>query len=68
MKGALMRVRIGSVRGGYTLLELMIVMVISAALLMMAIPSFTRVSASQNARNARDAVVWMAARARSRAI
>ena len=63
-----MRMRTGSVRGGYTLLELLIVMVIGAALLMMAIPSFTRVSAGQNARNARDAVVWMSARARSRAI
>lgn len=63
-----MRMRVGSVRGGFTLLELLIVMVIGAALLTMAIPNFTRVSAGQNARNARDAVVWMSARARSRAI
>jgi prepilin-type N-terminal cleavage/methylation domain-containing protein len=63
-----MRMKTESLRKGYTLIELLIVMVIGAALLTMAIPSFTRVSAGQNARNARDAVVWMSARARSRAI
>ena len=68
MDGALRRIRTGSVRGGYTLVELLIVILIGAALLMMAIPNFARVTAGQNARNARDAVVWMSARARSRAI
>jgi type IV fimbrial biogenesis protein FimT len=63
-----MRPGIGSARGGYTLIELLLVMIIGAVLLSMAIPSFTRMTAGQNARNARDAVVWMAARARSRAI
>lgn len=63
-----MRRRIGSARGGFTLVELLLVMIIGAVLLSMAIPSFTRVAAGQNARNARDAVVWMGARARSRAI
>ncbi|HEY0306267.1 MAG TPA: GspH/FimT family pseudopilin [Longimicrobiales bacterium] len=60
--------RTGSVRGGFTLIELVIVMIIGAVLLSMAIPSFTRMASGQNARNARDAVVWMSARARSRAI
>jgi prepilin-type N-terminal cleavage/methylation domain-containing protein len=68
MKGAWMRNRIGTARGGFTLVELLLVIIIGAVLLSMAIPSFTRVSAGQNARNARDAVVWMGARARSRAI
>ena len=63
-----MRKRIGSARGGYTLVELLMVIIIGAVLLSMAIPSFTRITAGQNARNARDAVVWMGARARSRAI
>jgi prepilin-type N-terminal cleavage/methylation domain-containing protein len=68
MDGALMRMRTGSVRGGFTLIELVIVMIIGAVLLSMAIPSFTRMASGQNARNARDAIVWMSARARSRAI
>ncbi len=68
MEGAVSRSRSGSVRGGFTLIELLMVMIIGAVLLSMAIPSFTRVSAGQNARNARDAFVWMGSRARSRAI
>lgn len=67
MHGALRRKRNGS-RGGYTLVELVLVMIIGAILMMMAIPSFSRMTAGQNARNARDAVVWMGARARARAI
>ena len=67
-KSALMRITTDSVRGGYTLVELLLVIIIGTILLMMAIPNFTRVSAGQNVRNARDAMVWMSARARSRAI
>ena len=63
-----MRIRTGPVRGGFTLIELVLVIVIGAVLMTMAIPSFTRMSSGQNARNARDAVIWMSARARSRAI
>ncbi len=66
--GALTRKTTGSVRQGFTLVELLLVIIIGAILLMMAIPSFTRVTAGQNARNARDQLVWMSARARSRAI
>lgn len=62
------RTRFGSARAGFTLIELLIVIVISGALMMMAIPSFNQVTASRNAQNARDATVWMASRARSRAI
>jgi prepilin-type N-terminal cleavage/methylation domain-containing protein len=65
---ALMRTRIGSARAGFTLIELLIVIMISGTLMMIAIPSFSRVTAARNAQNARDAVVWMASRARSRAI
>lgn len=55
-------------RGGYTLIELMIVMVIAATLMTFAVPGFTRMIRAKNAQNARDDLVWMAARARSRAI
>ena len=63
-----MRMTTGSVRKGFTLVELLLVIIIGAIMMMMAIPSFTRVTAGQNARNARDQLVWMSARARSRAI
>ncbi len=66
--GALKSERTGFARGGYTLIELLLVIVIGAILLTMTVPSFARVASGQNARNARDAAVWMAARARSRAI
>ncbi len=68
MSGALERIRTGPLRGGFTLIELVIVILIGAALMTIAIPSFTRLTTGQNARNARDAMVWMSARARSRAI
>ena len=58
----------GSARAGFTLIELMIVMIIAAVLMTYAIPSFTRMTKSRNAQNARDALVWMGTRARSRAI
>jgi prepilin-type N-terminal cleavage/methylation domain-containing protein len=66
--GALTRTTTGPVRKGFTLVELLLVIIIGAIMLMMAIPSFNRVTAGQNARNARDQLVWMAARARSRSI
>jgi prepilin-type N-terminal cleavage/methylation domain-containing protein len=62
------RLEFGSARAGFTLVELLIVIVIGAALMSYAIPSFTRMSSSRNAQNARDALVWMGSRARSRAI
>lgn len=55
-------------RRGFTLVELLIVMIIGAALMTMAIPSFTRLMNARNAQNARDALVWMANRARARAV
>jgi prepilin-type N-terminal cleavage/methylation domain-containing protein len=68
MNRALQRSRICSARGGFTLIEMLIVIVISGALLMIAIPSFTKATKGRNAQNARDALVWMGARARGRAI
>lgn len=53
---------------GYTLIELLIVMVIAATLMTMAVPQFTRMLQAKNAQNARDNLVWMAARARARAV
>ena len=55
-------------RDGYTLIELLIVMIIAGILLSYAIPSFTRMSNGTNARNARDRMVWMANRARNIAL
>ena len=68
MGRAMERKRKSSARAGFTLIELMIVLVIGAALMSYAIPSFTRMTKSRNAQNARDALVWMGTRARSRAI
>jgi prepilin-type N-terminal cleavage/methylation domain-containing protein len=63
-----MRKRTGTARDGYTLVELLLVIIIGAVLLSMAIPAYNGLTTGQNARNARDAVVWMGARARARAI
>src|SRR5690349_2572486 len=68
MNRATTRIRVCAARAGFALIGLLIVIVISGALMMMAIPSFNRVTAGRNAQNARDATVWMASRARSRAI
>jgi prepilin-type N-terminal cleavage/methylation domain-containing protein len=55
-------------RDGFTLVELLIVMIIAGILLSYAVPSFMRMTASQNAQNARDRMAWMANRARSIAL
>jgi prepilin-type N-terminal cleavage/methylation domain-containing protein len=68
MNRALQRPRTRSAREGFTLIEMLIVMIIFGALLTFAIPSFTRMSKGRSAQNARDALVWMGARARARAI
>lgn len=68
MNRAMTRNWIATPRAGFTLVELLIVMTIGAALMSIAIPSFTRLTTARGAQNARDAVVWMGSRARSRAI
>lgn len=65
---ALNRPDIARNRDGFTLVELLIVMIIAGILLSYAVPSFMRMTASQNAQNARDRMVWMANRARSIAL
>lgn len=55
-------------RGGYTLVELIVVLIIGVILTKQAVPGFTRMIRAKNAQNARDQLVWMAQRARSRAI
>lgn len=53
---------------GFTLVELLIALIIFGILLGFAIPAFNRMTRSRNVQNARDALVWMAARTRARAI
>lgn len=55
-------------RAGFSLVELMLVLVIGAIMMTMAVPGFTRMANARNAQNARDNLVWMAARARAKAI
>ena len=55
-------------RGGYTLVELLVTMLIAAIVMSVAVPQFTTMMQRRNAQNARDDFVWMAVRARARAI
>jgi prepilin-type N-terminal cleavage/methylation domain-containing protein len=55
-------------RGGFTLIELVIVMTISGIIMTYAIPRFQGMRATRTARNSRDVFVWLAQRARARAI
>ena len=62
------RPKIANRRAGFTLVEVLLVLIIGGILLGYAIPAFTNLTQRRNAQNARDAVIWMAARARARAI
>ncbi|MGQ0561154.1 MAG: pilus assembly FimT family protein [Gemmatimonadota bacterium] len=55
-------------RAGFTLLELLIVLSIAGVLLTITLPRFGQMQARQQIANARDAYVWLAARARSLAV
>ena len=59
---------IDSRKGGFTLIELMVVIVIAGIIMLVAIPKFQGTRATRVARNARDVFVWNAQRARARAI
>lgn len=51
-------------RNGFTMIEVIIVLAVSAILMSIAVPQIGRVQAQRAARNARDAFVWLANRAR----
>jgi prepilin-type N-terminal cleavage/methylation domain-containing protein len=53
---------------GFTLMELVIVLLIGSVLAGIAVPGFARLRERRAAMNARDAYVWMAALARAQAI
>jgi prepilin-type N-terminal cleavage/methylation domain-containing protein len=55
-------------RGGFTLLELAIVLSIAGVIASFAVPSYQNIKRSMAAQNARDAFVWMASRARASAV
>ena len=55
-------------RDGFTIIELLIVLIIGAILMGYAVPGFTGMVRSRNAQNARDKLVWMSNYARARAI
>ena len=55
-------------RDGFTMLELAIVLTIAGILAGFAVPSFTTMRRNKAAQNARDAFVWMSARAKATAI
>lgn len=53
---------------GFSLVELMFVIVIGAVLVAMMLPAFGEMQARRSARNARDAFMYMAGRARAESI
>jgi prepilin-type N-terminal cleavage/methylation domain-containing protein len=55
-------------RDGFTLIELVIVITIAGIIMVYAVPRFQGMRATRTARNSRDVFVWLAQRARARAI
>ncbi len=55
-------------RGGYTIIELVVVLMIAATMLGLGVTSLTRASAERGAISARDTYVWLARRGRTLAV
>jgi prepilin-type N-terminal cleavage/methylation domain-containing protein len=55
-------------RAGFTVVELLVVIILAGILAAMITPRFGELAARQEARNARDSFVWFAARARATAV
>jgi len=55
-------------RDGFTLIELIVVLIIGVIMTGMAVPNMTRMIRAKNAQTARDQLVWMAAKARAKSI
>ncbi len=55
-------------RPGFSMIEMVIVMIIAGIIAAFTIPSFNNAQQNRMAENARDSFVWLAAKARSRAI
>lgn len=60
--------RSSMLRDGFSLIELAVVLIIAGILASIAVPSFQNMIKDKAAQNARDAFVWMGARAKATAI
>jgi prepilin-type N-terminal cleavage/methylation domain-containing protein len=60
--------RRSSIRDGFTIIELAVVLIIAGILAGIAVPNFTKMQRDKAAMNARDAFVWMANRAKATAV
>ena len=65
---AMIRRRFNGARPGFSLVEMGVVLFIAGIIIAWTIPGFTRMQRNRVAQNARDSFVWLANRARARAV